>query len=43
VIDTDEAIAAAPALRKPAFDVQPSGSGAAGYLRLADEVIARKT
>jgi chromosome partitioning protein len=42
VIDTDEAIAAAPALRKPAFDVQPSGPGAAGYLRLADEVIARK-
>lgn len=41
VIDTDEAIAAAPALRKPAFEVQGAGAGAAGYLRLADEVIAR--
>ena len=42
VIDQDDAIATGPALRKPAFDVHPSGSGAAGYLRLADEVLTRK-
>jgi chromosome partitioning protein len=42
VIDQDDAIATGPALRKPAFDVQPSGSGAAAYLRLADEVLNRK-
>ncbi|HET7011951.1 MAG TPA: ParA family protein [Anaerolineales bacterium] len=42
VIDFDDAVATGPAVRKPAFDVQPSGSGAAAYLRLADEVINRK-
>ena len=42
VIDTDDAIAAAPALRKAAIDIQPSGVGAAGYLRLADELINRR-
>lgn len=42
VIDLDDAIATGPAERKPSFDVKPSGSGAAAYLRLADEVIERK-
>jgi chromosome partitioning protein len=42
VIDVDEAIAAAPALRKPAIDLMPPGVGAACYIRLADEVSNRR-
>jgi chromosome partitioning protein len=43
LVETDEAVAMAPAARKPVLSFQPASRAAANYQALAEEIEARKT